>query len=319
MRAVVHDRYGPPEVLRIEQVDRPVPADDEVLVRVHATTVNRNDCAWRRADPFVQRAFSGWRRPKSRILGDEYAGTVADVGSRVTRFAVGDDVFGIRAYLSEGFGCHAEYLVARETAGIACKPANVSFDEAAAACDGALTALPYLRRAGVRDGRSVLVYGASGAIGSAAVQLARYLGADVTAFAGSRNLDLVRSLGASEVFDYTTDDVTATGRRYDVIFDAVGKLSFLRVRRSLTPSGVFGSSGGLLNFLIVPLTSRSSGRRVVFSGPGISQPNVELLAELMDSGAFRPVVDGVYSLKQAVDAARYVESEHKTGNIVLTA
>lgn len=318
MRAVVHDRYGPPDILRIADVDRPVPADDEVLVRVHAATVNRNDCAWRRGQPFVQRAFSGWRRPKWRVLGDEYAGTVAEVGSRVTRFAVGDEVFGVRAYLSEGFGAHAEYLAARETSGIAHRPANVSVEEAAAACDGALSALPFLRKADVRDGRSVLVYGASGAIGSAAVQLARHLGAEVTAFAGARNLDLVRSLGAADVFDYAAHDVATTGRRYDVIFDAVGKLSFLRMRRSLTPGGVFGSSGGLLNFLVVPATSRSRGRRVIFSVPALSQPSVAYLAELMESGAYRPVIDRVYPLDQVVDAARYVETERKTGNVVLT-
>lgn len=317
MRAAVLDRYGPPEVLRIEDVERPVPASDEVLVRVHAATVNRNDCAWRRASPFFMRAFSGWRRPKGRILGDEFAGTVADAGSDVTRLAIGDEVFGVRAYLDEGLGCQAEYLVARETSGIARKPANISFEEAAAACDGALSALPFLRRIGAGPGSRVLVYGASGAIGSAAVQLARHLGAGVTAFAGARNLDLVRSLGAAEVYDYGRHDPTDTTQRYDAIFDAVGKLSFLHVRRALTPRGAFSSAGGLLNFAMVPLTSRSRGRRVLFSEPAFSQPNVEYLAELMESGAFRPVIDRAYPLDEVVAAARYVETERKTGNVVL--
>jgi NADPH:quinone reductase-like Zn-dependent oxidoreductase len=248
MKAAVLDRYGPPEVLRIEEVDLPVPAADEVQVRVHAATVNRNDCAWRRAHPFFQRAFSGWRRPKGRILGDEFAGTVAEVGSGVTRFAVGDEVFGVRAYLNEGLGCQAEYLTARETSGIANKPSNVSFEEAAAACDGALSALPFLRKAGVGPDTRVMIYGASGAIGSAAVQLARHLAAEVTAFAGARNLELVKSLGATETLDYAQHDPAETDRPYDVIFDSVGKLSFLRVRRALTPRGAFGSAGGLLNF-----------------------------------------------------------------------
>jgi NADPH:quinone reductase-like Zn-dependent oxidoreductase len=318
MRAAVHDRYGPPEVLRIEEVDRPVPGAGEILVRVRAATVNRNDCAWRSAKPVFQRAFSGWRRPKWRILGDEYAGTVESVGPDVTRFALGDEVFGVRAYLDEGFGAHAEYLTAREASGVDHKPANVSFEEAAAACDGALSALPLLRKAAVGPGTSILVYGAAGAIGSAAAQLASHMGAHVTAFAGDRNLDLVRSLGATEAFDYTTHDPVDMGRRYDMILDAVGKLSFLRMRRAMKPHGAFGSSGGLLNFAMVPLTARTSGRRSIFSVPAFSQPNVVYLAELMDADIYRPVIDRVYPLDQVVDASHYVETEHKTGNVVLT-
>jgi NADPH:quinone reductase-like Zn-dependent oxidoreductase len=317
MRAAVLDRYGPPEVLRIGEVERPVPAAGEVLVRVHAATVNRNDCAWRRAHPFFQRAFSGWLHPRGRILGDEYAGTAAAVGPGVTRFAVGDEVFGVRAYLDEGLAAQAEYLVARETSGIAHKPARVSFEEAAAACDGALSAWPFLRKAGVGAGTRVMIYGASGAIGSAAVQLARHLGANVTAYAGERNLDLVRSLGAREAIDYATNDPAEAGRRYEVIQDAVGKLSFLRMRRALTRHGAFGSSGGLLNFAMVPVTARSSGQRVLFAVPAFSQPNVVLLADLMEARVFRPVVDRVYPLDQVVEANRYVESERKTGNVVL--
>ena len=317
VRAAVIDRYGPPEVLRIEEVEPPVPAPDEVLVRVHAATVNRNDCHWRRGSPFFQRAFSGWRRPKHRILGDEFAGTITEAGSDVTRFAVGDEVFGVRAYLSDGFGAQAEVLTARETSAMAHKPANVTFEAAAAACDGALSALGFLRKAGVGPGSRVLVYGASGSIGSAAVQLVRHMGAEVTAFAGERNLDLVRSLGATEVVDYRERDPAAAGRRYDVIFDAVGKLSFPRMRRVLTSRGAFGSSGGLLNFAMIPLTARSRGRRVVFAAPAFSQPNVVFLAELMESEAFKPVIDRVYPLDEVVEANRYVESERKVGNVVL--
>jgi NADPH:quinone reductase-like Zn-dependent oxidoreductase len=317
MKAAVLDRYGPPEVLRIEQVERPVPASGNVLVRVHAATVNRNDCAWRRARPIFMRAFSGWRRPKGRILGDEFAGTVAEVGSDVTRFALGDEVFGVRAYLDEGLGCQAEYLTARETSGIAHKPSSISFEEAAAACDGALSALPLLRKASVGPGTRVMVYGASGAIGSAAVQLARHLGADVIAFAGARNLDLVRTLGATEALDYATHDPAEADRPYDVIFDSVGKLSFLRMRRALAPRGSFGSAGGLLNFAMVPLTARSRGRRVLFAAPAFSQPDVRFLAELMESGAFRPVIDRTYPLHEVVEASRYVETERKVGNVVL--
>ena len=312
------DRYGPPEVLRVEEVERPVPGPDEVLVRIHAATVNRNDCAWRRGEPLPQRAVSGLLRPKARILGDEFAGTVSAIGAGVTHFAVGDEVFGVRAYLSDGFGAQAEELSARETSGIAMKPANLTFEQAAAACDAALSALPLLRKAGIGPGSAVLVYGASGAIGSAAVQLARHLGAEVTAYAGARNLDLVRTLGATDAYDYRTHDPAESGRRYDFVLDAVGKLSFVRMRRAMKPRGSFGFSGGLLNFAMVPLTARSRGRRSIFAVPAFSQPNVAFLADLMASGAFRPVIDRVYPLDQVVEANRYVETERKTGNVVLT-
>lgn len=318
MRAAVLDRYGPPEVLRIAEVERPIPARGEVLVRVRAATVNRNDCAWRRASPTLQRAVSGWRHPKAKILGNEFAGIVAEVGTEVDRFVVGDEVFGVRAYLNEGFGAQAEYLAVAATSAIARKPASVSFEEAAAACDGALSALPFLRRAGISPGSAVLIYGASGAIGSAAVQLARHLGAEVTAFAGARNLGLVRSLGATEVFDYRERDLASTGRRYDLVFDTVGRLSHVRVRRRLTERGIFASAGGLLNFVMVPLTARSRGRRVIFAPPAFTRANVELLADLMSSGAFRPVIDRTYPLEEIVEANRYVESERKTGNVVLS-
>lgn len=317
VRAAVYDRYGPPEVLRIEEVATPTPAPDQVLVRVHATTVNRNDCHWRRGSPFFQRALSGWFRPKGRILGDEYSGTVEATGNDVTRFKVGDEVFGVRAYLADGFGGQAEYLVAREESGIAHKPANVSFEEAGAASDAALCALPLLRKAQIGAGSSVLVYGASGAIGTAAVQLARHMGAEVTAYAGARNLDLVRSLGATTVVDYRTTDPATDGRRYDMILDAVGKLSYPRMRRAMAETGRFGASNGLINFASVPLTSRSKGRRAIFAVPAFSRPNVEYLAELMEADAFRPVIDRTYPLDEIVAANHYVESERKVGNVVI--
>jgi NADPH:quinone reductase-like Zn-dependent oxidoreductase len=318
MRAAVHDRYGPPEVLRVEEVDRPTPTADQVLVRVMGTTVNRNDCHFRRGSPLFQRAVSGWLRPKGRILGDEYAGIVEAVGADVTRFAVGDEVFGVRAYLDDGFGAQAEYLVARETSAIARKPANVPFIEAGAACDAALCALPLLRKAGLSEGQTFLVYGASGAIGTAAVQLGRLFGAEVTAYAGERNLELAQSLGATTVLDYRTHDPATDGRQYDLILDAVGKLSYPRMRRAMTETGRFGASGGLINFASVPVTARSSGRRAIFAVPAFSQPNVEYLAELLGSGAFRPVIDRTFPLDEIVEANRYVESERKTGNVAIS-
>src|SRR5207247_3876611 len=237
MRAVVYDRYGPPDVLRLEDVERPVPKEDEVLVRIRATAVTRADCATREANrrsgfvvTVISRLISGVRRPKQRILGSELAGEVEAVGAAVSEFAVGDHVFGTSGFR---FGAYAEFICMRESARIAHKPAGMSFDEAAAVCDGGLNALWCLRPANLQKGQRTLIYGASGAIGTAAVQLANYFGADVTAVCSTKNLELARSLGADRVVDYTREDFTKNGQTYDVIFDAVGKHSFARCRGSL--------------------------------------------------------------------------------------
>ena len=234
MRAVVHDRYGPPDVLRLEEVERPVPEDDEVLVKIHATTVNRTDAGLRSAEPFICRFFTGLRRPKSRILGIEFAGEVEAVGAAVTEFEVGDQVFGVT-----GSGAHAEYVCVRESGPLAHMPAGMTFEEAAAVCDGASLAsgVPAEGRSAATD-RSILVYGASGSVGTAAVQLAKHFGAHVTAVCNTKNVELVRSLGADEVIDYLREDFTKNGETYDVVFDAVGKHSFRRCERSLKPGGV---------------------------------------------------------------------------------
>ena len=234
MRAVVHDRYGPPDVLRLEEVEKPVPTDDEVLVKVHATTVNRTDAGLRSAELFISRFVTGLVRPKNQILGMELAGEVEAVGATVTEFKVGDLVFG-----GKGFGAHAEYVCIRESAPLAHKPANMTFEEAAAVTDGAMLALACLRQAGALEGRSILIYGASGSVGTAGVQLARHFGAHVTAVCNTKNVELARSLGADEVIDYTAEDFTRNGETYDVIFDAVGMHSFRRSRRSLKPGGTF--------------------------------------------------------------------------------
>jgi NADPH:quinone reductase-like Zn-dependent oxidoreductase len=316
MRAVVHDRYGPPDVLRLEEVDRPVPEDDEVLVRVHATSVNRTDCGWRRAKPFFARYFTGIRRPRRRILGMELAGEVEAAGAAVTEFAVGDHVFGVKA-----FGAHAEYVCVRESAALALKPAVMSFEEAAAVCDGAIIALACLRSADLQPGRRVLVYGASGSIGTAAVQLARHFGADVTAVCNTKNLDLVRSLGADRTIDYTREDFTKNGETYDVIFDAVGKHSFRRCRRSLRPGGTFLETdlGFLWHVPVLALLSRRIGdKRVTLAIPKYTKQNVLFLKELIEAGEYRAVIDRTYPLAEVVTATRYVETGEKTGNVVLT-
>jgi NADPH:quinone reductase-like Zn-dependent oxidoreductase len=315
MKAVVCDRYGPPEVLRIEDIERPVPAPDEVLIRIRATTVNRSDTETRQGSPAVARLLTGLRRPRHRVLGTELAGEVEAVGSAVTEFKPGDAVFGVRAWK---FGAHAEFVCMRESAALAPKPAGMSFEEAAAVCDGVILALMGLRPADVRKGRSILVYGASGSIGTAAVQLSRYFGADVTAVCGTKNLDLVRSLGAEQVIDYTREDFTTNGQAYDVIFDAVGKHSFGRCRDSLNPGGIYLATDGLHNLLLAQWT-RFGDKKVIFPiPPRYTKQDVLFLKGLLEAGQYRPVIDRRYPLAEVVEANRYVDTEQKTGNVVLT-
>ena len=323
MRAVVFDRYGPPDVQRLEVVERPVPEDDEVLVRIHATTVNRFDCATRDANrrsgpaiSFISRLVSGIRRPRQRVLGTEFAGEVEAVGAAVSDFAVGDRVFG-----SSGlrFGAHAEYITMPVSARIAHMPAGMSFEKAAPICDGALNALTCLKQADLRKGRTILMYGASGAIGTAGVQLARSFGADVTAVCSTKNLELARSLGADRVIDYTQEDFTRNGQTYDVIFDAVGKLSFWRCRGSLAPAGIYLPTDGFANLMWALLTPRIGGKKVLFQiPPRQTKEDVLFLKELIEAGTFRTVIDRCYPLEDVVEATRYVETEQKTGNVVLT-
>jgi NADPH:quinone reductase-like Zn-dependent oxidoreductase len=323
MKAVVYDTYGPPDVLRIEEVERPVPKEDEVLVKVHATTVTRADVHTReanrgsgRAMTLLSRLISGVRGPRQRILGREFAGEVEAVGAAVSEFAVGDRVFGLSGFT---FGAHAEFMCMRESARIAHMPAGMSFEEAAPICDGALNALMCLKEADLRKGRRILIYGASGAIGTAGVQLARYFGADVTAVCGTKNLELVRSLGADRVIDYTQEDFTTNGQTYNVIFDAVGKLSFRRSRGSLEPGGIYLPTDGPANLIWALWPSRKGAKRVVFQIPP-RQPkkDVLFLKELIEAGKFRPVIDRRYPLEDVIEATRYVETQQKTGNVVLT-
>jgi NADPH:quinone reductase-like Zn-dependent oxidoreductase len=315
MKAVVCDRYGPPEVLRLDDVERPVPGPDQVLIRICATTVNRSDTETRRGSPPVARLLTGLRRPRHRILGSELAGVVEAAGPAVTEFSAGDEVFGVKAWT---FGAHAEFVCMPESAALAHKPAGVGFEEAAAVCDGVILALMGLRPAEVRKGRSILVYGASGSIGTAAVQLSRYFDADVTAVCGTKNLELVRSLGADQVIDYTREDFTANGQTYDVIFDAVGKHSFRRCRDSLNPGGVYLATDHLSNLLLAQWT-RFGNKKVLFPiPPRYTKRDVLFLKGLMEAGQYRAVIDRRYPLADVVQASRYVDTEQKTGNVVLT-
>ncbi len=323
MKAVVYDTYGPPEVQRLEDVERPVPKEDEVLIKIHATTVNRLDVHTREANrrsglavSVLSRMVSGLRRPRQRILGSEFAGEVEAVGAAVKEFAVGDRVFGNSGLR---FGAHAEFMCMRESARIAHMPAGSSFEEAAPITDGALNALTCLTAADLRKGRRVLIYGASGAIGTAGVQLARYFGADVTAVCSTKSVELVRSLGADRVIDYTKEDFTKNGQTYHVIFDAVGKHSFQRSKGSLEPGGLYLPTDGFENLVLALWTPRFGGKKVVFQiPPRQTKQGVLLLKELVEAGKFRPVIDRTYPLEDVIEATRYVETEQKTGNVVLT-
>jgi NADPH:quinone reductase-like Zn-dependent oxidoreductase len=318
MRAALSPRYGPPGIVRIAEVDAPTVGEGEVLVGIHVSTVNRTDCGFRSGKPLFVRFFSGLTAPKAPILGCEFAGEVTATGAGVTSLDVGDRVFG---YNEGRFGTHAEYVSIPADGPLARVPAAVSDDQAAAATEGSHYALTMIRRAGIRAGHDVLVNGATGAIGSAAVQILKDLGANVTAVCFTQHLDLVRGLGADRVIDYTTEDFTKDARTYDVVIDAVGKSSFGRCRRLLKPRGIYVSSdlGPLsLNPILALVTPLFRGKRVQFPIPiTFDHELAEHFARLLESGAFTPVIDRRYPLDQIVEAYRYVESGWKVGNVLI--
>jgi NADPH:quinone reductase-like Zn-dependent oxidoreductase len=319
MKAVVYDRYGPPKVLRIADVPRPVPADDEILVRIRAAGVTRSDAHLRAGDPFISRFQSGLRRPKRTILGHELAGEIEAIGAAVTEFTVGDRVFGALPYLALRTGAHAEYICVPERFPLAHMPDGMSFEDAGAIGDGALLTLNCLRPAQPLERKRILVYGASGSIGTAGVQLAKHFGAHVTAVCNTKNVELVRSLGANEVIDYLEKDFTKSGETYDVIFDAVGKHSFRRCKRSLKPGGLYLPTDGLRNVLLWLLHKKVGDRKVVFElPPRMLKEDIVLLKRLLEAGEYRPVIDRAYPLEDAVEAHRYVDTRQKVGNVVLT-
>jgi NADPH:quinone reductase-like Zn-dependent oxidoreductase len=319
MRAAVRTRYGPPEAVRILDVERPAIKDGDVLVRVHATTVNRTDCGFRAAKPFFIRLFTGLIRPRVAVLGGEFAGVIDAVGPGVTAFRIGDPVFG---YREGSCGAHAEFLSMPEHGMLAAMPANVSFEQAAPSTEGSQYALSMIRAAKIRSGQDVLVNGATGAIGSAAVQVLKCLGARVTGVCGTANLELVKGLGADRVIDYTAEDFTKDGQRYDVVVDAVGKSSFGRCRRLLKPRGIYLSSdlGSLSqNPILALVTPLFGGRKIMFPIPKMNDPDtMRSLQKMIASGEFKPVVDRTYPFDQIVAAYRYVETGQKVGNVVIT-
>lgn len=322
MKAMVCTGYGSPGVLQLREVAKPTPGENEVLVRVRAAVVTPPDCAARKGDPFIIRFFTGLTKPKKAILGSELSGEIEAVGEGVRRFGPGDQVF---AATGAGFGAHAEYVCLSETEALVPKPAGMADEDAVAICYGGLTALPFLRDHGqIRPGQAVLINGAAGAVGTAAVQLAKHFGAHVTGVCSGRNANLVRSLGADEVIDYTREDFTTTGQTYDIIFDAVGKSSFPRCKGALKPGGVY------LNTVVGPAillqmlrTAKFGDKKAIIAFTGLRKPGEKaqdllMLTELMQAGKLRPVIDRRYPLARTALAHRDVETGHQKGTAVIT-
>ena len=322
MRAAVIDRYGPPEVFSLREVEKPVPGDSEVLIRIHAALATPSDCAMRSAKPFIIRFFSGLLRPKWGILGDSVAGEVHAVGRDVSRFKVGDRVVGSTGLEN---GAYAEYCTVSEDAALTVVPAGQSFAEAVSICEAFLTALPFLRdEARLKGGERLLVNGASGSIGACAVQLGRHFGAEVTGVCSGRNVAMVAALGANRVVDYTASDFTAEEGRYDVIFDAVGKTSFSRSARALSPTGLYMTTVPTMEIARLMLTGskKSRGKRALLATTGLrpvadKAKDLVLMNELVETGVLRAVIDRHYRLDQMADAHRYVETGRKRGSVVI--
>jgi len=311
MKAVVCPRYGPPEVLEIREVEKPTPKDNQLLVKVFATTVTSGDVRLRKADPWIVRLFAGLLRPRKPILGSDLAGVVEAVGKDVTRFKVGDPVFG------GGVHTYAEYTCLREQGSRDIKPTNMTFVEAAAIPWGGGCSLYFLRRGNIQKGQRVLVYGASGSLGTAAIQLAKYFGAEVTGVCSTANLDLVRSLGADKVVDYTKEDFTEPGA-YDLIYHTVGKMSFSRSLTSLKRGGTYVSALSLVPILRRPRAWISGRKKVVGGIAKVKAEDMAFLKGLVEVGHLRAVIDKRYPLEQITEAHRYAERGHKKGNVVIT-
>lgn len=317
MRAIVYSKYGPPEVASLMEVPKPLPKDNEVLVKVYASTVNRTDSGFRSAEYFISRFWTGLFRPKYQILGCEFAGIIEEIGQHVTTFKKGDKVFGFN---DKTCGGHGEYLTIAETDAVINMPDNLSFEEAASLTEGAHYALVDIRAAKVERGQNILVYGATGAIGTAAVQLLKHFGAIVTAVCNTKNVELLKTLGADTVIDYQTQDFTKTENKFEFIFDAVGKSSFGQCKHLLTKKGIYistelGKNGE--NLLFALTTPLWGGKRLLFPIPSISKQDVIFLKELVEKGEYKPVIDRQYNLDKIVEAYKYVESGQKTGNVVI--
>lgn len=329
MKAIVYTQYGPPDVLHIEEVAKPAPKDNEILIRVHAAPVGFGDLIARKFNEItpgrfsmpllfwiITRMYFGFSKPKVNILGSEFAGVVEAVGKDVQSYKVGDPVFG---YRGQSMGTYAEYICMSENGMVAPKPASMTLAEAAAVPYGALTALALLRSAGLQSGQKVLINGASGGIGSAAVQLARYYGAEVTGVCGAPRLEFVKSLGASRVIDYTIEDFTQNGETYDLIFDILGKSSFARCKNSLKPGGRYLLASFKMKQLLQMLwTSITGGKKVICALSNEKPEDLRFIKELCEQGKIQTFIDRRYPMEQAAEAHRYVEQGHKKGSVIIT-
>lgn len=317
MKAIVHSQYGPPEVAQLKEIDKPFPKEKEVLIKVHVATVNRTDAGFRSAEYFISRFWSGLFYPKYQTLGNEFAGEVEAIGKEVKLFKVGDKVFG---YNDVSFGAHAEYMVISEDAAIAKIPSNIDFQHAAPSTEGGHYALCNIRAAKVQSWQNVLINGGTGAIGSAAIQLLKNIGARVTAVCNTQNVALVKSLGADVVIDYNNEDFTQFNEKFDLVFDAVGKSSFAKCKHLLKEKGIYISTelGYMFqNPFLALITPLLGGKKLLFPLPSINKTDVEFLINLVAKGKFKPLIDRTYSLEQIVEAYKYVETGQKTGNVLI--
>jgi NADPH:quinone reductase-like Zn-dependent oxidoreductase len=317
MKAIIYTEYGPPEVLQLKEVPKPIPTDKEVLIKIHATTVNRTDTGFRSAEYFIIRLFHGLFKPKKQILGTELSGVIEAVGKDVQSFKVGDQIFGLSTF---NFGTHAEYICMPEKKSIVLKPVNISFAQAAAVSEGLMLAYNYIRRIDFKKNPKILINGASGSIGSACVQLAKYFGADITAVCGTKNLELVKALGANEVIDYTAEDFTLRGEAFDVVLDMVGKSTFFKCKKIMKPDGIYYSSElgpWSQNIFLSLLSPFYFGRKVKFPIPTDSKEDMLFFKKLIEEGHYKAVIDRSYPLAQIVEATKYVETGEKTGNVVI--
>ena len=320
MKAIVYTKYGPPEVLQLQEVEKPTPKANEVLIKVYATTVTLYDC-WQRSCTaptgfgFLNRLASGFRKPRQPILGTELAGEIEAVGKDVKLFRKGDQIFGF----TESLGAYTEYICLPEDGVLAIKPTNMTYEEAAAVPQGALTALFFLRKAKIQSGQKILIFGASGGVGTFAVQLAKHFGAEVTGVASTKKLELVKYLGADKVIDYTKEDFTKCGEIYDIILDTIGKSVVRRSKKSLKKEGfyLFTTFGLPKLFQILWLKMTSSKKAIIGLLKGRTEDLI-FLKELIEAGKLKSVVDRRYPMEQAAEAHRYVETGHKKGNVVIT-